>query len=77
MVVLAGSSTYTGSTSIVRGTVRLGRQDALPTGTLLNVHSSDLTSDLAAFDLAGFNQTVGASQVSNGATPPTPPSGPR
>jgi autotransporter-associated beta strand protein len=58
VVVLSGSSTYTGSTSIVRGTVRLGRQDALPTGTLLNVHSSDLTTDMAAFDLAGFNQTI-------------------
>lgn len=58
VVVLSGSSTYTGATGIIRGTVRLGRQDALPTGTLLNIHSSDLTTDMAAFDLAGFNQTV-------------------
>lgn len=58
VVILSGTSTYTGSTSIIRGTVRLGRHDALPTGTVLNVHSSDLTTDMAAFDLAGFNQTV-------------------
>lgn len=59
VVILSGSSTYTGSTSIIRGTVRLGRHDALPTGTVLNVHSSDLTTDMAAFDLAGFSQTLG------------------
>ncbi|WP_038169967.1 autotransporter-associated beta strand repeat-containing protein [Verrucomicrobium sp. BvORR106] len=58
VVILSGANTYAGSTSVVRGTLRLGRHDALPTGTVLNVHSSDLTTDMAAFDLAGFNQTV-------------------
>lgn len=58
VVILSGANTYLGSTSVVRGTLRLGRHDALPTGTVLNVHSSDLTTDMAAFDLAGFNQTV-------------------
>jgi len=58
-VVLAGSgNTYTGFTSIVRGTLKLGRTDAASTNAILDVDSSSATEP-AIFDLAGFSQTVG------------------
>ena len=58
-VVLAGSgNTYTGFTSIVRGTLKLGRTDAASTNAILDVDSSS-ASEPAIFDLAGFSQTVG------------------
>ncbi len=58
VVVLSGKSTYGGRTGIVRGTLRLGTNDALPTGTTLNINSFGI-GEAATFDMAGFNQTVG------------------
>ncbi len=57
-VLLSGTNTYTGNTNIIRGTLKLGRSNALPTGTVLDVDSSN-AAETAIFDLAGFNQTVG------------------
>lgn len=56
------SNTYTGTTSIIRGILRLGKTDALPTGTTLDVDSIDSVADAANFDMAGFSQTVAALQ---------------
>ncbi len=58
----SGSNTYTGSTGIVRGILRLGKTDALPTGTVLDVDATGGLSEAATFDMAGFNQTVAALQ---------------
>ena len=56
----AAANTYTGTTGIIRGILRLGQTDALPTGTVLDVDSAAGVADAATFDLAGFNQTVAA-----------------
>ncbi len=57
--VLAGQSTYTGTTTIGNNTLKLGINNALPVGTALTVNgaTSGITSVL---DLGGFNQTVGS-----------------
>ena len=60
------SNSYTGTTGIIRGILRLGKTDALPTGTTLDVDSVSNVTDAAAFDLASFNQTVAALQDSAG-----------
>ncbi len=57
-------NTYSGTTGIIRGTLKIGKTDALPTGTILDVDSSSGVADAVAFDLNGFNQTVGALQDS-------------
>jgi fibronectin-binding autotransporter adhesin len=56
-VQLNGVNTYGGKTQLVRGTLKIGVNDSLPTGTTLDVHAL-ATPDPAAFDLNGFNQTV-------------------
>ena len=78
----AAPNTYTGPTNIVRGILRLGKNDALPVGTVLDVDLANAVTDAATFDLAGFNQEIAGlrdtattnvnSLVSNsGATPAT------
>jgi autotransporter-associated beta strand protein len=57
-VILSGTNTYSGLTGIVRGTLALGRDDALPVGTTLTLNVAAITSDSSTFDLAGFSQTV-------------------
>lgn len=59
-VILAGSgNSWGGATNIVRGIVKLGAHNALPTGTTLDIHFSNSNNDeYAGFDLNGFNQTV-------------------
>ncbi len=59
-----GTNTYTGSTGIVRGILRLGKTDALPTGTVLDVDITGSIADAATFDMAGFSQAVAALQDS-------------
>jgi autotransporter-associated beta strand protein len=58
IVRFAGINTYTGTTSIIRGTLQMGLANSLPTGTVLAVHYTDATADRATFDLAGFDQTI-------------------
>lgn len=60
------SNSYTGTTGIIRGILRLGKTDALPTGTTLDVDSANSVTDAATFDMAGFNQTVAALQDTAG-----------
>ncbi|MEI9895170.1 MAG: hypothetical protein WDN28_15095 [Chthoniobacter sp.] len=60
VVIISGTNnTYTGSTQIVRGILKIGATDALPTGTTLDVGSST-TGDISEFDLNGFDQTLGS-----------------
>ena len=56
-VVLAGSGGYTGATSVVRGTVKLGATNALATNATLDVDSGN-APEPSIFDLNGFSQTV-------------------
>lgn len=58
------SNSYTGTTGIIRGILRIGKTDALPTGTTLDVDSISSVSDAATFDLASFSQTVAVLQDS-------------
>ncbi|MFM8885666.1 MAG: beta strand repeat-containing protein [Chthoniobacterales bacterium] len=57
----SGNNTYSGTTQIVQGTLKLGAENTLPTGTTLDVDSSSASVD-AIFDLNGFNQTVAGLQ---------------
>jgi autotransporter-associated beta strand protein len=58
----ATSNTYSGPTNVLRGILRLGKNDALPTGTILDVDFVSGVVDAATFDLASFNQTVAGLQ---------------
>ena len=59
LLILTGTSTYSGTTTITAGTIRLGVTNALPTTTTLGF---DITNTLytagATLDLYGNNQTV-------------------
>ena len=64
-VIISGAGkTYTGSTQIIRGTLKIGATNVLPTGTTLDV-DSNIANDDSFFDLNGFSQTVGGLQRSN------------
>jgi autotransporter-associated beta strand protein len=55
ILIVYGPSTYTGSTTIERGTLQLGASNSLPAGT-----SVFLTNSAAVLDLASFTQTIGS-----------------
>ncbi len=59
-LVLSGSgNSWSGQTEIVRGTVFLGIDNALPVDTLLDIHfTSSNNAEYAGVDLNGFDQTV-------------------
>lgn len=61
MVTLAGANTYHGNTSVDEGYLRIGRDNALPTGTVLT------TRFQGVFDLYGHDQQVGNLGVRDGA----------
>lgn len=58
VVLLSGANTYTGATQIVRGTLRLGRTNSLPTGTVLTVYTAGTVTETTQFDLNGYDQTL-------------------
>jgi len=59
VIIASTNSTYTGTTGIVRGTLALGANNALPVVTTLDLHpASSVTADYSKFDLNGFSQTV-------------------
>ncbi|HPB11864.1 MAG TPA: autotransporter-associated beta strand repeat-containing protein, partial [Kiritimatiellia bacterium] len=60
-VELREQNTYGGSTDLTRGTLFLGVDDALPTGSVLDVHwAGSNNGEYAGLDMAGFDQTVSA-----------------
>lgn len=69
-VLISGTSnTYTGATNMLRGILKIGANNALPTGTTLDVHQAVANSE-TTFDLNGYNQTVAALKrtLANGKT---------
>lgn len=58
VVLLSGANTYTGATQIVRGTLRLGRTNSLPAGTVLTVYTAGTVTETTQFDLNGYDQTL-------------------
>jgi len=59
-VTISGTNnTFAGGIQIIRGFLKLGADNALPTTSTLNVQSVNNSSNSATFDLNGFNQTVG------------------
>ncbi len=58
VVVSNTANDYTGQTQVIRGVLQLGATNALPVGTVLNVHSATGVPDAAQVNLAGFNQEV-------------------
>lgn len=62
-VVLNGGNSYTGATTVFRGRLRLGTNDALPTTTTLDLDSTSAAED-SVLDLNGFNQTIATLQRS-------------
>jgi fibronectin-binding autotransporter adhesin len=60
-LILLGANSYTGTTTISAGTLRLGADGALPAGNALTITAG-------TFDLDGFDQTVGTLTTSVGTT---------
>lgn len=60
----SGTNTYTGNTAITRGTLKIGANNSLPVGTVLDVDAAN-ANETSTFDLNGFNQTVAGLQRTN------------
>jgi autotransporter-associated beta strand protein len=58
VVIASTNSTYAGSTGIIRGTLMLGADNALPPSTVLDLHPASSVPEWSKVDLAGFSQTV-------------------
>lgn len=56
-ILLSGTTSYSGSSQIVRGVLALGGPDTLPTSATLNIHSLN-TPNTASLDLRGNSQTL-------------------
>jgi autotransporter-associated beta strand protein len=64
-LTLQGANNYGGSTTISKGTLQIGVNNSLPTGTTLTLGGSGTVGQL---DLNGFNQQVGGLAIGSGAT---------
>lgn len=54
-------NSWDGQTEIVRGTIYLGTDNALPTTTVLDIHfTGSNAGERATLDLNGYNQTIGS-----------------
>ncbi|MEQ1858297.1 MAG: autotransporter-associated beta strand repeat-containing protein [Chthoniobacteraceae bacterium] len=53
-LTLLGANSYTGTTTVNSGVLRVGAAGVIPDGSALTINAS------AAFDLAGFNETIGS-----------------
>jgi autotransporter-associated beta strand protein len=60
VVIASTNNTYTGITGIIRGTLALGANNALPIVTTLDMHPASAATEYSRFDLNGFNQTLAA-----------------
>ncbi|EDY16755.1 autotransporter-associated beta strand repeat protein [Chthoniobacter flavus Ellin428] len=65
-VIISGTSnTYSGVTQIVRGVLKMGATNALPSTTVVDVSSSTTATEDAVFDLNGFSQNIAGIQRTN------------
>ncbi len=62
--VLSGANNYTGTTTVASGTLRLGANGTLPSGTPLTIAADGNTG--STLDLGGFSQTIGPLASSTG-----------
>lgn len=58
VVVLSGANTYSGVTDIIRGTVRLGADNTLPSTTILTMLTNTVVVETLALDMNGNDQTI-------------------
>ena len=59
VIIASTNNTYTGITGIIRGTLALGADNALPVVTQIDMHPAiGVTVDYSKFDLNGFSQVV-------------------
>ncbi len=63
VLVLSGANNYTGGTTIACGTLRLGANGSLPSGTPMTIASAAIGG---TFDMNGFSQTIGSLTSSPG-----------
>ena len=69
-VIIAGTNnTYSGITGIVRGTLALGANNALPVATTLDMHPAVASTDYSRFDLGGFSQTLASLYETSASAP--------
>lgn len=59
VVELKAANTYTGSSTIIRGTLRISVDDALPVTTELIMLTNTVVTETVSLDLNGRNQTLG------------------
>ena len=58
VIVSGTANSYSGQSQILRGTLELGGNNALPVTTVLNVDSASSTGDNGTFEMNGYNQEV-------------------
>lgn len=63
MVILSGANTYSGPTTMIRGVLRLGADNTLPSNTILSLLTNVVVTETVAVDLYGSDQTISALRV--------------
>jgi len=63
-IKVSGANTYTGTTTVAAGTLQLGANGTLPSGTAVTIAADDSVGSL--FDLNGYSQTIGPLASSTG-----------
>lgn len=58
VVVLKKANTYTGNSDIIRGTIRIDTDNALPTTTVLNMLTNTIVTETVSLELNGNDQTL-------------------
>ena len=66
-LILSGANTYTGTTSVLFGTLRLGANDVLPDASAVSL-SGRLAGVTATLDANGNNDTIGSLTLGGGTT---------
>lgn len=59
-LVLSGTNSYSGATTVARGTLQLGASNAIPDSSAVTVGSNSAAGTL---DIAGFSDTLGTSAI--------------
>jgi autotransporter-associated beta strand protein len=70
-LTLSGANTYTGATTISAGTIKLGAAGVISDSSNMTVQKVKNAAADGVFDLAGFNETIGALTLGSTATDAT------